>query len=62
MPIPNVESGKRKGKKMTKYSDDGYDYNKENRDGYVDDYVSFVQEWRKTQKEKAIPQKEEDRG
>jgi len=28
-------------------SDDGYDYQKENRDGSVDDYVRFVEEWRK---------------
>ena len=32
-------------------SDDGYDYAKDNRNGEVDDYVRFVQEWRKKQAE-----------
>ncbi len=32
-------------------SDDGYDYQKDNRYGEVDDYVRFVQEWRKEQAE-----------
>lgn len=32
-------------------SDDGYDYHKENRYGEVDDYVKFVQEWRKKKAE-----------
>jgi hypothetical protein len=34
-------------------SDDGYDYQKDNRNGEVDDYVKFVKEWRKAQAEKA---------
>ena len=34
-------------------SDDGYYYQKDNRYGEVDDYVKFVQEWRKEQAEKA---------
>lgn len=33
-------------------SDDGYDYERDNRDGSVDDYVEFVKEWRKQQAEK----------
>jgi hypothetical protein len=32
-------------------SDDGYDYERDNRDGSVDDYVAFVQEWRKKREE-----------
>ena len=28
-------------------SDDGYDYQKDNRYGEVDEYVRFVEEWRK---------------
>ena len=34
-------------------SDDGYDYSRDNRYGEVDEYVRFVQEWRKEQAEKA---------
>jgi hypothetical protein len=30
-------------------SDDGYDYQKDNRNGEVDDYVKFVEQWRKDQ-------------
>lgn len=33
-------------------SDDGYDYHKDNRDGSVDEYVKFVDQWRKDQAEK----------
>jgi hypothetical protein len=33
-------------------SDDGYDYAKDNRNGEVDDYVAWVQQWRKEQAEK----------
>ena len=40
-------------KKNTYGSDDGYDYSRDNRYGEVDDYVKFVQEWRKEQAEKA---------
>ncbi len=42
-------------------SDDGYDYQKDNRYGEVDDYVKFVQEWRKEQ-EKKNAQTPKDRG
>lgn len=39
-------------KKFSSYgSDDGYDYQKDNRYGEVDDYVRFVKEWRKKQAE-----------
>lgn len=30
-------------------SDDGYDYQKDNQNGEVDDYVKFVEQWRKDQ-------------
>jgi hypothetical protein len=33
-------------------SDDGYDYQKDNRYGEVDDYVRFVEQWRKDQAKK----------
>lgn len=33
-------------------SDDGYDYQKDNRNGDVERYVAWVQEWRKRQAEK----------
>jgi hypothetical protein len=33
-------------------SDDGYDYQKDNRNGEVDDYVKFVEQWRKDQAKK----------
>jgi len=33
-------------------SDDGYDYQKDNRYGEVDDYVKFVEQWRKDQAKK----------
>lgn len=33
-------------------SDDGYDYQKDNRNGEVDAYVAFVKEWRKEQAKK----------
>ncbi len=33
-------------------SDDGYDYQKDNRNGEVDAYVAFVIEWKKRQAEK----------
>ena len=33
-------------------SDDGYDYQKDNRTGEVDDYVKFVEQWRKDQAQK----------
>jgi hypothetical protein len=48
-------------KKMKKFygSDDGYDYQKDNRNGEVDAYVAFVKEWRKEQaKKKAESPKE----
>jgi hypothetical protein len=40
--------------KMKKFygSDDGYDYQKDNRNGEVDAYVAFVIEWKKRQAEK----------
>ena len=28
-------------------SDDGHDYHRDNRDGSVDDYIAFVEEWEK---------------
>lgn len=37
-------------------SDDGYDYHKDNRNGEVDDYVKFVEEWRKNQNKDNTPQ------
>lgn len=36
-------------------SDDGYDYQKDNRYGEVDDYVKFVEQWRKDQAKKNTP-------
>lgn len=36
-------------------SDDGYDYHRDNRDGSVDDYVAFVEEWRKNREKKDTP-------
>ena len=43
-------------RKFTSYSpvgsDDGYDYQKDNRYGEVDDYVKFVEKWRKDQAKK----------
>ena len=45
-----------KMRKFTSYSplgsDDGYDYQKDNRYGEVDDYVKFVEKWRKDQAKK----------
>ena len=45
-----------KMRKFTSYSpigsDDGYDYQKDNRYGEVDDYVKFVEQWRKDQAKK----------
>ena len=45
-----------KMRKFTYYSpigsDDGYDYQKDNRYGEVDDYVKFVEKWRKDQAKK----------
>lgn len=40
-------------------SDDGYDYQKDNRYGEVDDYVKFVEQWRKDQAKKNTPQTED---
>ena len=37
-------------------SDDGYDYQKDNRNGEVDDYVKFVEQWRKNQNKDNTPQ------
>jgi hypothetical protein len=42
-------------------SDDGYDYAKDNRYGEVDDYVKFVEQWRKDQAEKNTPKNEESK-
>jgi len=42
-------------------SDDGYDYQKDNRYGEVDDYVKFVEQWRKDKaKKKAVSPKSGD--
>lgn len=38
-------------------SDDGYDYYRDNRDGSVDDYVQFVEEYRKS-RENQTPKNE----
>jgi hypothetical protein len=45
---------KHRRKEMKKFygSDDGYDYQKDNRNGEVDAYVAFVIEWKKRQAEK----------
>jgi len=49
-------------KKFRPYgSDDGYDYQKDNRYGEVDDYVKFVEQWRKDQAKKNTPQKEDQK-
>jgi len=37
-------------------SDDGHDYRKDNRNGEVDDYVKFVEQWRKNQAKDNTPQ------
>jgi hypothetical protein len=39
-------------------SDDGYDYEKDNRDGSVDDYVEYIREWKKNREKNTS--KEED--
>ncbi len=45
-------------KNFYKNSDDGYDYQKENRNGEVDDYVAWVLELkRKEKEEKEIKEK-----
>lgn len=45
---------KERRKEMKKFygSDDGYDYQKDNRNGEVDAYVAFVMEWKKKQEDK----------
>ena len=35
-------------------SDDGYDYHRDNRDGSVDDYIEYVEQWRKEQEKKKV--------
>lgn len=37
-------------------SDDGYDHYRDNRDGSVDDYVAFVEEWRKNREKTDTPE------
>jgi hypothetical protein len=57
--------GKEREKKMKRFrpygSDDGYDYQKDNRYGEVDDYVKFVEQWRKDQAEKNTPKQEDSK-
>ena len=49
-------------KKFRPYgSDDGYDYQKDNRYGEVDDYVKFVEQWRKDQAKKETPKQEDNK-
>jgi hypothetical protein len=42
---------------MSKYYDD-YDYDRDNRDGYVDDYMAYVEEWRKNREKNDTPKSE----
>ena len=49
----SITNGEMTMKRFYYGSDDGYDYSRDNRYGEVDDYVRFVQEWRKEQAEKA---------
>lgn len=48
----------KKDRIMSRY-DDAYDYDRDNRDGYVDIYIQAVEEWRENrEKEKATPKEE----